>query len=305
MYSIESLSFEGPYGRYNRAVHDNESDAVAHSTNQWVIKLRMMLRQREAYIKAGALMQYKDDWPLFACLFEVYEDHTPGSLKHLIEAALCTEASFKQIASLCFGIRAIDDVFIAVYSELFYNIKPYLGNHAAIYRYVVTPMLRADTNKLATEHVWKMLALTGGIDYLITKGLGTVTIKPTDMDYMLQAATYRNISMAIKYSAAGLPDDEDGVSALPTINLMTKFMELAMSRQTTPRDGTGMAFIEAKPIETGYGDLLSNIISMNHINKYALEDATPDMKIEGTHDPRNAAACEVCRPVSYLEQDSV
>ena len=89
-----AIQFDGPYGRYHRAVFELEHPEYSRSSDIWVRKLVSMLEHRKQYTDR---YRYQDEWPLFARLFDVFENDAVNSIRWMIEALLLTEADYAQL----------------------------------------------------------------------------------------------------------------------------------------------------------------------------------------------------------------
>lgn len=203
MKSTEHKRFQGPYGRYFRAVFEIEHPEVPKTEDPWVRKLKSIISTRNCYMEDKAANKFMSDFPLFYELFSVFEDNKAGSDKELLEACLVSGSSFEEI-SKALNIPRFTSLFIGLYHELFYNVRPILSNDILFQQHVVLPLLRKDTDNVAIGAIWKMLSRAGGLPLLIEKGMGSSAIRAEDISYLMQLCSYRNCTMMLKYASSGL-----------------------------------------------------------------------------------------------------
>lgn len=203
MKSTDHKRFQGPYGRYFRATFELEHPEIHSSEDPWVNKLKSIMGTRNCYMKNKAGNKFMVDFPLFYELFSVFEDTKTGSDKELLEACLVSGSSFEDIEK-ALDIPKFNSLFIGLYHELFYNVRPLLGNDVLFQQHVVLPMLQKDTDKVAIGALWKMLSRAGGLPLLMEKGMGSAAIRAEDISYLMQLCSYRNCTMMLKYASSGL-----------------------------------------------------------------------------------------------------
>lgn len=195
--------FQGPYGRYFRAMFEIEHPEVPRSEDPWTRKLKSIIITRNSYIKNKAAEKFMIDFPLFYELFSTFEDVKPGSDKELLEACLVSGASFEEIAKTL-NIPKFTCLFIGLYHELFYNVGKILDNDVLFQQHVVLPMLQKDGDRVAIGAIWKMLSRAGGLPLLMEKGMGNAALRAEDIGYLMQLCSYRNCTMLLKYASSGL-----------------------------------------------------------------------------------------------------
>lgn len=193
--------------------------------DMWSSKLRDMYLLRDKFkSKHGKTwhLRFRESLPLYSKLLDVFEDNASGSLKHIVEAALLTGIDCKTISS-DLNIPEVDPMFLSLYRELFYDVRDVLGNPVAEFRYIISPLLGKDSDKLALEAIWKLLALAGGTATLKRKGFGTEAPKAEDIMYILQLASFRNCSMILKYVNIGTEFFKDNPTAAAALSCIADF----------------------------------------------------------------------------------
>ena len=191
--------FEGPRGRYHRAMFEMEHENCVPSDDVWVIKLKQILKQRSEYPQN----RYSEDNPLYYTLLSIFENEGSNSPRHMLEAMLTTGADFNTIAEKLQDPAFPDGLVLGLYHELFYNIRPYLDSVPMMYRYVVQPLLECNGRAIPLGAIWKLLAYCGGMDVLEASGFGTRPLNAEDLVYLVQLGGYRNAAMMLKYIADG------------------------------------------------------------------------------------------------------
>ena len=207
-------------------VHEALEHKDAHvCMDDWCVKLRGMYLLRDKFKKHYGKswhLRFKEDYPLYSKLLDVFEDEKPGSLKHIIEAALLTAADCSRIAEEL-SMPEVDTLFLSIYRQLFYDVKNVLGNPVTEFRYIIAPLLSKDTDQLALDAIWKLLALAGGLATLKRKGFGTEAPKAEDIMYILQLASFRNCSMILKYVNVGSEFFKDNPAAAAAMSCIADF----------------------------------------------------------------------------------
>jgi len=283
-----AIQFDGPYGRYHRAVFELEHPEYSRSSDIWVRKLVNMLEHRKQYTDR---YRYQDEWPLFARLFDVFENDAVNSIRWMIEALLLTEADYAQLEQVLGNDARFNRVFLALYHELFYHIRPYQHNSAAMNRFVMLPIMQYNGAKLAIGHIWKLLAHAGGLNTLVRKGFGNEPFTAEDLDYMIHLGCMRNCTMMLNYTASGSAFLEDSPA---TTAMLEKITEFESSRNPN-RQQNGFKEIEEKT-ETAYGTLLDGLVTL--IKKpRQLSEAL--VSTNGSFMPELPEAVEKCTPTTY------
>ena len=212
--------FEGPRGRYHRALYEIENKDVKPSKDVWVIKLKQMLQQRNDYDP----IRYAEEQPLYYSLFGMFENDSVNSPKNMLEAMLVTGIPFTEVANRLQDPAIPDGLVVGLYHELFYNIHPYLDSVPMMYRYIVQPLVGCNGYQLPMAQLWKLLAYCGGIDVLEASGFGTRPITPEDVAYLAQLGGYRNAALMLSYISGG---DEFAKDNPVAANIVMGLTELA------------------------------------------------------------------------------
>lgn len=222
MQKTQKRSAFNPHHRYENAMRRILSSRSSASGDVWEDKLYNMLWLREQFKEEYGDDYYKyfeDRYPLYSALLSAAEDTRIGGDKDTLEAMLLCGIDTAKVAD-CLEHPRFDSLFLCTYRKLFYDIVPALTNQAVTFQCIIAPMTRADTDKLAVGHIWKLLALAGGAPLLRKKGFGTDPIKGGDIEYLLQLACYRHCSSLLQYSAAGrkfFADNPAAAAALTTL----------------------------------------------------------------------------------------
>ena len=195
-----------PYQRYENAMRRILSKTpIKSSKDPWENKLYDMLKLREAFKKRfpeSYTIEFANKFPLYSGLLSAFEDTRIGGDRDLIEAMLVSSVDLAKINEQ-FKHPRFDSMFLGIYRKLFYDIVDTLIDRTAIFQTIVAPMLKADTDKLAVGHIWKILALAGGPSLLIRKGLGTESIRGEDIEVLLQLSGFRHCSTMLQYTSQG------------------------------------------------------------------------------------------------------
>ena len=204
MKKAQSGSKLNPYWRFEEAVQCVRKPACAPS-DIWVRKLCAILRLRDKFrvkYKDESSFRFAERFPLYSDLLAAFENTTPGGSRDLLEAVLIASPDFKMSAKTLDHPR-FDSLFIGLYKQLFFDLSYIAGNRIAEFQCFITPMLEANSSKIAIGHIWKLLALTGGMPLLMRKGLGTEVIGGEDVNYLLQLAAFRHCSEIMRYASIG------------------------------------------------------------------------------------------------------
>ena len=194
-----------PYWRYEEAVKLCKDSKACGSRDLWVRKLCSILKLRDKYrkrYKQNASIKFSEKYPLYASLLDAFEDSSIGGSRDLLEAALLCSADVAEIAAKIDNDK-YDSLFFGLYKQLFFDVSKVRGNRIAEFQCFIVPMLSADAKKMAMGHIWKLLALTGGLNLLVRKGLGTEALGGEDVDHLLQLAAFRHCSELLKYCSGG------------------------------------------------------------------------------------------------------
>ena len=226
----EPTCFTGPYGRYHRAVYEFKHPDYPRSSDPWVRKLCAMIEQRESY--GSDRERYALDWPLYARLFDTFEDVRVGSTKEMIEALLlCTRESvdeqgntytepldYSELTDVFGQDERFNEFFLGLYQELFYNIRKLQENDIFAMKYVLLPIMTSSGSKLAVGAIWKIVAHAGGIEALRRRGFSTDPIAPEDLDYLFHMLSIRNCTTMLSYisNGASMIENSPGVAQLIT-----------------------------------------------------------------------------------------
>lgn len=287
-----AIQFDGPYGRYHRAVFELEHPEYSKSADIWVRKLANMLQHRKQYKDP---YQYQNEWPLFARLFDVFENDSTGSLRWMIEALLLTEADYGQLEQALGRDPRFNRLFIALYHELFYHIRPYQHDTASMNRFVMLPIMQYNGNQLAIGQIWKLLAHAGGLQALMRKGFGTEPFTADDLDYMLHIGCMRNCTMVMNYTARG-PSFLNDNPAIAT--MLEKITEFESGRNPNRRQD-GFKELEEKT-ETAYGTMLDGLVTLIKKPRQLPESL---VSTNGSFMPELPEAIEKCTANTYTISD--
>lgn len=193
--------------------------------DQWERKLYDMYKLRSLFKD-----KYPNTWweefsysyPLFCSLLDVYEQTSDGGSKDVLEAALLASIDCSNICREL-DIEEFSPLFLTLYRELFFDVVPILGNAVNEFKYLISPMIHEDSDRLHIGSLWKLLALLGGLSTLKRKGFGTEAIKAEDLAYLLQLAAYRNCSTLLQYVSKGLPMFEQNPAAASILSTLAEF----------------------------------------------------------------------------------
>lgn len=278
------MTFEGPRRHLEQARYELKHEDITPSDNVWVKKIKQMLSQRDSYDDQAI---YAAENPIYSYLLAIVEDDRVNSVKHMVEAFLLTEWTFQQISDRLMPMnKMFNPFFIALYHDLFYNIRCYENDEIAMYRYVIQPMLQYDSDKLAMGHIWKLLAYRGGSKLLLDVGLGSKPFSPDDVDYLLHLSSMRSASMILKYASGGLNAfGEDTALASNVMGVIYKYE----SNRSLDRDDQGFkAIVDTSASE--YSSALSDVFKkVVHI-----EPTEEKLLADGKFDVNNEEAIEKC-----------
>lgn len=293
MLSLQQAQFEGPRGRYFRALFELKHSEAPVSDDIWVDKLKRWMRQRQAYKDMAVL--YAEEQPLQSKLFEIYENDEPGSFKHVLEAALCTPEPFTVLERLFVFMPGMTHTLIAAYHEMFFTIRDFIHNPMLAHQYLIKPITSLNTNKLGYEHIWKLLAYTGGLKALIDKGFGAKPLESRDFQHILQQASYRSISTLMVYNAKGadVTGEDDNVMRLASYAMQA--IVDSNNSKTDDRNAFGFKAVDIQAL-SNYSEMLADCVSMR---RKVREDCTEaELRLDGTFNPGNTAAVEKCQPAA-------
>lgn len=214
-----------PRHRVRKVTIKLEYPETSTELDVWDTKLLNMYRLRTLfrgkYPKTWHA-EFKEAYPLYTQLLDVYEDAATGGDKDLIEAALLAKLDCAKIVEEL-DLQKYNANFLALYRELFYDVRGILGNPVAEFQFIIAPLTQADSNKIAVGAIWKVLSLVGGLSALKRKGFGTDALKAEDLSYLLQLASFRNCSMILQYSVKGSALFEDNPAALQLLTTLADF----------------------------------------------------------------------------------
>lgn len=277
------IGFDGPRGRYYRAVYELKNPEVSPVSDVWVDKLKRMIRQRDEY----DANKYADEQPLFYTLFSIFENDSVNSPKQMLEAMLTTGEDFRVICEKLGDPDIQESLLVAAYHELFYNIRPYLKSVPLMYRYVVQPLTVCNGNEIPVGGIWKLLAYCGGMDILIASGFGTRPLNAEDLKYLAQLGGYRNAALMLKYISLGEEFAKENPIAM---NIVAGLAELGGKSEETDRDKFG--FKQQIKAESTYSDALTGMFRMVYD-----KDAPPPTSEVDVEDK-----LITCKPVKYEDQ---
>lgn len=283
-----AIQFDGPYGRYHRAVFEFEHPEYERSSDIWVRKLVNMIEHRNRYTD---LHRYQEEWPLFARLFDVFENDSVGSLRWIIEALLLTEASYGQLEQAMGNDPRFNRLFFSLYHELFYHIRIYRSDMVAMNRFVMLPIMQYNGSRLAIGQIWKLLAHAGGLQTLLRKGFGSEPFTADDLDYMLHIGCMRNCTMVMNYTAAGGAFLEDNPA---TTAMLEKITEFESSRNPARRQD-GFKEVE-ETTATAYGTMLDGLVTLIKKPRQLTEAL---VSTNGSFMPEIPEAIEKCAVSTY------
>lgn len=214
-----------PYQRYENALRRILSNDSTPSGDAWENKVYDILKLRESFKQKYGndyLRPFEQRFPLYASLLTSVEDTRTGGDRDLLEAVLLTSLDLSKIDEEWKHSR-FDRMFLGLYRKLFYDVTRILGNKSLEFQYIVAPMTKADSDKLAVGHIWKILALVGGMNLLKRKGLGTDPIKAEDIAYLLHLASYRHCSNLLQYTSQGKSFFMENPAAAMAITALADF----------------------------------------------------------------------------------
>lgn len=283
-------SFNGPYGRYHRAVFEIENKQAVPSTDMWVVQLKHILMTRNAYKQD--YVSFYEAFPLYAQMLNIFESSGEGTLRGLVEALIMTGAPLKQCALFTKEAK-LDEFGLGLYKELFFNIDTVKDNIVDMQRYVLIPMLANNSDRIQLNAIWKILAFCGGLPTLIKKGFGTEPFAPEDMDYLLHYGSLRNCSLLMSYIA----DGASFVERCPNIaGLLDQITAFEMNRNVKDRGLGGFKSIEIVDQGTEMSRTLANTIQMI---KSVPELTDEIIAASGTYHPEMDSCVEECVLVEY------
>lgn len=200
---MQNSGYDGPARRYYVAVKEVSKPGTQSSDDPWVQRLVDILTLRNSYnsVKDGS-DKFAAEWPMFHLLLTTYESNGIGCNRDVLEAAIIASRSSKEIAT-ALNKPGFTESFIDLYKKFFYDLSDIRDNDVRFAQYVLLPILRQDTDKLAVGAIWKLLACSGGLPMLIEKGFRSTAIRPEDISYLLQLTCMRNCSMLLQYASQG------------------------------------------------------------------------------------------------------
>lgn len=214
-----------PYQRYENAMRRFLKKEKSSSGDIWEDKILDILAVREKFkdeYKDGYLRFFEAKYPLYASLITAFEDDKTGGDRDTLESILLTSLDLTKVSDELKHPR-FTELFLSLYRTLFYDVTKVLGNPSLEFQYLIAPILKMNSDKLAVGAVWKVLALTGGISLLKRKGFGNSPIKAEDIEYLLQLASYRHCSNLLQYTTSGRAFFEENPAAALAINALTNF----------------------------------------------------------------------------------
>lgn len=210
--------YEGPSRRYYIALKELGNNDSQGSEDPWVQRLVDIIRLRKRYMSVeGGSDKFAREWPMFHLLLSTYESNGIGSNRDVIEAAIIASPSSKEIADTL-SKDGFTESFIDLYKKFFYDLADIRNNDVKFAQYILLPILRGNTDKLAVGAIWKLLACSGGLKMLVDKGFKSTAIRPEDISYLLQLTCMRNCSMLLQYAAEGraMLAEQPGVQSFMT-----------------------------------------------------------------------------------------
>lgn len=279
------MLFEGPRRYIDRAKYELENEEAKLSDEVWVKMLKKMYNQRDYY---DSMVTYSDENPIYSALLNIYEDTRSTAVKPLLEAFLITELTFQQISERLIHLNPLyNPLFIGLYHDLFYNIRPYINSDVAMYKYIVQPMLTYGGSNLAMEHIWKLLAYRGGAKLLTDVGIGAKPFTPDDIDYLLHLSSMRSATTMLSYVSKGMDafsEEAQGTAA----NVLGVIYKYEASR-SIDRDEQGFRAI----VDTSATEFSSALTSV--FKKLVHSEPTEEKLLaDGKFDVNNKDAIEEC-----------
>lgn len=215
-----------PYHRYLKAKSIIDNGGINTPIKDiWVDKLVNILILRDEFKKkynATYMDHFSEKFPLYANLIEAFEDTRAGGDRDLLEASFLASLDCAKIAE-SLNTERFNSLFLSLYRELFYDVREILKSSSQLFQYIIQPITQADSDKLAIGHIWKLLALTGGLTALKRKGFEADAIKAEDLAYLLQIASFRNCSMLLQYSSLGKSFFIDNPAAATALTALSDF----------------------------------------------------------------------------------
>jgi hypothetical protein len=276
--------FDGPRRYLEQARYELDNPSLIPSDNVWVKKIKQLFIQRDSYQDQA---KYAYEQPIYHSLLSILENSHVSSPKHIIEAFLLTELTFQQIAERLMPMnKQYNPFFIALYHDLFYNIRSYENDELAMYRFVIQPMLSFNSYNIAIDHIWKLLAYRGGSKLLTDVGLGNKPFSADDVDYLLHLTSMRSASMILKYASSGIDSfGEDAALASNVLGVIYKYE----ANRSLDRDDQGFRAItdtSASEYSSALTDVFKKVV---HI-----EPTEDKLLADGKFDVNNMEAIEEC-----------
>ena len=287
-----------PYHRIQAAKELSKSDGTTHIKDQWVKKLLGMLKLREQFTKeykdqGGSVFEEK--FPFFANLLNAYEDDRNGGDRDLLEASLLCTVDYKAIADALNNPK-FTPAFLAVYSALFFDIASAIGNPSMEFQLFIKPMLNANTDKLAIGHIWKLLALKGGLPLFIRKGVGTAPIRAEDIEHLLQLAGFRHCSNLLQYVSMGSAFFKDNPTAAVALTSLADFDSI----RSSSRRPDFLATI-SDVSKNNFSSVLSGELKLISAPAETIKKL---IDIDGTFSPDAPGGVEYMKHLTFISEDT-
>jgi hypothetical protein len=149
-----------PDWRWSRAryLEDNKLPSSKTRDDDLIDICRFFIKTR----KSGSerkIEKLRDKSPNLFLATEIHED-TRNPLRWVLEGALLTAAGAEEIGEfLCLHPNVV-----AIYENLFFNVRPFMGGQGFIYSYVLVPSFRRATVEQDLDLVFKSIAYACGWD---------------------------------------------------------------------------------------------------------------------------------------------
>lgn len=288
-----------PYHRYENAMRRISSKDSTPSTDIWENKMYDILKVREIFknkYKDNYLVHFESKCPLYASIITAVEDTRIGGDRDLLEATLLCGADLNKIATELNHPR-FDSLFLGLYKKLCYDVTPVLCSPALIFQYIISPMTGADSDKLAVGHIWKVLALAGGINLLKRKGLDKTPIKAEDIEYLLQLASFRHCSSLLQYTASGSKFFENNPAAAMAITALADFDSVRSSGRRL--DYIGELSSVAK---NNFNNILNSELKLLSVPDDVVSKL---VEFDGTFRPDISDALEYSKHVTFIDNEDI
>lgn len=261
----------------------------------WILKIVNMLRLREKFKQEYGLQfseYFRDKYPIYDALLTTAEDTTSGGFRDMLEAVLLSTPNTEDIDSV-WKHPKFDSVFLGAYRKMFYDVVAMMQHPALVFKYVVTPMASADSNSLAIGHIWKLLAISGGLNLLMRKGFGTGAIQAEDIEHLLQLASFRNCSNMLQYVAEGKAFFADNPSAATAINALCDFDSIRAAGRRTDYLAE-LSSVSKNNLST----LLTGELKLINMPDQRIREL---VEFDGTFRPEIDGVMEFCEHKNYIE----